>query len=77
MKRNNYYGRKRQGSRRMRKDRKEETMKVRRERCQFNKNLIKGNGEIEAQEDKNLVRLLVQKTEQRTCSREQTGGEIA
>lgn len=27
---------------------KEETMKVRRERCQFNKKLITGNGEMEA-----------------------------
>lgn len=32
----------------MRKEEKEETTKVRRERCQFNKNLIEGNGEMEA-----------------------------
>lgn len=32
----------------MRKEEKEETTKARRERYQFNKNLIEGNGEMEA-----------------------------
>lgn len=45
----------------MRKEGKEETMKARREICQFSKNLIKGNRDGCLREDKNLVRLLVQK----------------
>lgn len=49
----------------MRKEGKEETMKARREIRQSSKNLIKGNRDGSLREDKNLVRLLVQKTKQR------------
>lgn len=40
-------------------------MKARREICQFSKNLIKGNRDGSLREDKNLVRLPVQKSKQR------------
>lgn len=61
----------------MRKEGKE-TMKARREICQFSKNLIKGNRDGSLREDKNLVRLLVQKNKTKNLkgSRSQTGGEI-
>lgn len=44
----------------------QEDIKARREICQFSKNLIKGNRDGSLREDKNLLRLLVQKTKQRT-----------
>lgn len=62
----------------MRKEGKEETMKARREICQFSKNLIKGNRDGCLREDKNLVRLLVQKNKTKNMkgSRSHIGGEI-